>query len=72
MPDTGQERGNTFNRTFIISMVVAAIGASMIIALLYGCMRQANPKLPREKQSPGMVLLVSGVSPAPLYSAATP
>jgi hypothetical protein len=72
MPDTGHERGNTFNRTFIISMVIAAIGASIIIGLLYGCMRQANPKLPRQKQSTGIVLFLSGALLAPPYSAATP
>ncbi len=70
-PATRQERGKQFNRTLIISAIIAAIGATLIVTLLYGCMRAANPKLPRQP-STGILLFVSQSSRPLNYSAATP
>jgi hypothetical protein len=58
MPDTGQEKGKYFYRTFLIAAVVAIIGASIIVGMLYGCEREANPKRPRQP-STGMALVAS-------------
>jgi hypothetical protein len=67
MPDTGQEKGKYFYRTFLIAAVVAAIGATIIIGMLYGCERGATPKGPRQP-STGMALIVSRSSPGPQAS----
>jgi len=58
MPDTAQEKGKYFYRTFLIAAVVAIIGATIIIGMLYGCEREANPKPPRQP-STGMALVAS-------------
>ncbi|HET9791933.1 MAG TPA: hypothetical protein VFR08_11560 [Candidatus Angelobacter sp.] len=55
MPDTAQEKGKSFYRIFLIAAVVAIIGATIIIGMLYGCEREANPKPPRQP-STGMAL----------------
>ena len=69
MPDTGQEKGKYFYRTFLIAAVLAAIGATIVIGMLYGCERQANPKQPRQP-STGIALVVSNSSKN--HSAASP
>jgi hypothetical protein len=58
MPDNGQEKGKYFYRTFLIAAVVAIIGASIIVGMLYGCEREANPKRPRQPPT-GMALVAS-------------
>ena len=50
-----------FYRTFLIAAVVAIIGATIIIGMLYGCEREANPKRPRQP-STGMALVTSSSS----------
>jgi len=57
MPDTAKY----FYRTFLIAAVVAIIGATIVIGMLYGCEREANPKRPRQP-STGMALVTSSSS----------
>jgi hypothetical protein len=58
MPDTAQEKEKYFYRTFLIAAVVAIIGATIVIGMLYGCEREATPKRPRQP-STGMALFAS-------------